>query len=79
MVAHRQIVVAMEAFERAPAGHLNGHLERHPLPQVMLVNESGKVTVFCRLHAQSFAFYFSQNPLKPGRNRHKTGNVRPLS
>jgi hypothetical protein len=51
MVAHRQIVVAMEAFKRAAARHLNGHLQGHPFPRVMLVNESRKVTVFCRLHA----------------------------
>jgi DUF1009 family protein len=32
MVAHGQIVVAMEAFEGTPACHLNGHLKRRAFP-----------------------------------------------
>jgi hypothetical protein len=50
MVAHRQVVVAMEALERTPARDLDGHLERRPLSQEALVNQARQLAISCRLH-----------------------------
>ena len=50
VVAHRQVVVAMEAFEGTAARDLDRHLERRALPEEMLVNQARQLAVSCHLH-----------------------------
>ena len=50
VVAHRQVVVAMEAFEGATAGDLDRHLKRHTFTLEPLVNQARQFAVSCRLH-----------------------------
>jgi hypothetical protein len=50
MIAHWQIVVAMEAFEGTAAGDLDRHLERRTFPLETLMNHARQFTVCYRLH-----------------------------
>ena len=50
VVAHRQVVVAMEAFEGTSAGDLDRHLERRTFPLETLVDQACQFAVGYRLH-----------------------------
>lgn len=45
VIAHRQVVIAMEAIERAPPSYLDGNLKRRSFPLKLLVNESGQLAI----------------------------------
>jgi hypothetical protein len=60
VVAHRQVVVAMEAFKRAAARDLDGHFKRRPFPEEAVVHHTRQFAISCRLHVLPFTTFTSK-------------------
>ena len=55
VIAHGQVVVAMEALEGTPAREFDGHLERGAFALEALVNQARQIAVCCRFQFEPFA------------------------